>query len=92
MRCGWREQASRDACDDVSILYVQDILVDPEQQGRGIGSDLLATCLDRYARDRQKVLLINDDLAQRALYRRFGARPTTEFGPPPLHAYVRFDA
>ena len=43
--------------DDASILYVQDILVDPDHQRRGIGRALLENVLDRYSHCRQKVLM-----------------------------------
>ena len=58
---GWANGAliglARCVSDDVSIAYIQDILVDPKWQGKGAGRRLLQGCLDRYAHVRQKVLL-----------------------------------
>ncbi len=79
---------ARGLSDDVSVFYLQDILVRPEHQRQGIGRDLLATCLDRFAHVRQKVLLTDDDPAQHAFYESFGYRRTSDFEPTPMTAYV----
>ncbi|NOX31676.1 MAG: GNAT family N-acetyltransferase, partial [Actinobacteria bacterium] len=42
--------------DDVSILYVQDLLVNPAYQRQGLGRRLLDKCLERFAHVRQRVL------------------------------------
>jgi len=81
----------RGLSDDVSVFYLQDILVRRSHQRHGIGRELLAACLDRFADVRQKVLLTDDDPAQHALYRSFGFRRTTEFEVTTLNAYVRFE-
>jgi len=46
--------------DDVSIVYLQDILVHPDWQGQGVGRRLTETCLERYTHVRQKVLLTDN--------------------------------
>ncbi len=82
---------ARGLSDDVAVFYLQDILVHPDHQRRGIGRELLASCLDRFGHVRQKVLLTDDDPGQHALYRSFGYRRTDEVADTPLNAYVRFD-
>ncbi|MCD8873563.1 GNAT family N-acetyltransferase [Mammaliicoccus sciuri] len=43
--------------DDHSIAYVQDILIDPDYQGNGIGSNLLNMIKERFNHVRQVVLM-----------------------------------
>lgn len=83
---------ARGLSDDVSIFYLQDILVRPSHQRRGIGSRLLSACLERFEHVRQKVLLTDDDRAQHALYSRLGYVRVNEYDQAPLNAYVRFDS
>lgn len=54
-------------------------------------SSLFDACLDRYAHVRQKVLLTDDDEAQRRFYESLGFVRTVDFEAAPLNAYVRFD-
>jgi GNAT superfamily N-acetyltransferase len=79
---------ARGLSDDVAVFYLQDILVHPSMQRRGIGHSLLSACLDRFAHVRQKILLTDDDPAQLAFYESFGYRRT---GDGPLTAFVRLD-
>ncbi|RTE50907.1 N-acetyltransferase [Actinobaculum sp. 352] len=58
--------------DDVSIAYVQDLLVVPELQGQGVGTRLLNDALDRFAHVRQFVLITDDDAKTLAFYARSG--------------------
>ena len=82
---------ARAISDDHSIFYLQDILVKPEHQGRGIGRRLLDDCLDRFKHVRQKVLLTDADDAQRRLYLAAGFVRTADYEDAELNAYVRFD-
>lgn len=82
---------ARGLSDDASIFYLQDILVRPEHQRSGVGRQLFDACLDRYAHVRQKVLLTDDDEAQRSFYESLGFVRTVDFEAAPLNAYVRFD-
>lgn len=82
---------ARGLSDDVSIFYLQDILVRPSHQQRGVGTRLLRDCIERFDHVRQKVLLTDGDPAQDALYRGLGYVPTEEFEEAPLTAYVRID-
>ena len=49
--------------DGETIVFIQDILVKPEYQRRGIGRALVAKLLERYAQVRQ-IHLLTDDLPE----------------------------
>ena len=54
--------------DEVSILYIQDILIDSAYRRRGIGSNLLLTLVQRYPKVYQTVLMTDDTEETRAFY------------------------
>lgn len=54
--------------DGASILYVQDLLVRPEYQRQGIGSELLRRALAQFPQVYQTVLLTDDTEKTRAFY------------------------
>ncbi|RZS56195.1 acetyltransferase (GNAT) family protein [Microcella putealis] len=60
--------------DDATIAYIQDILVRPDAQGRGIGSALLEAALARHAHVRQVVLITDDEPRQRPSTRHSASR------------------
>jgi GNAT superfamily N-acetyltransferase len=76
--------------DDATISYVQDVLVHPDAQRRGIGAALMAAVAGRYAHVRQHVLLTDDEASQRAFYESLGYAETRDFGEGTLRAFVRF--
>jgi len=82
---------ARGLSDGHSIFYLQDILVRPDHQGRGVGTRLLADCLARFSHVRQKVLLTDDEDAQRRLYEGAGFVRLADYEDAALNAYVRFD-
>lgn len=82
---------ARVVSDDVSIAYLQDILVRPEAQGQGIGKRLLGDCLERFAHVRQKVLLTDDDPRQLGFYASMGFANTRELRDVHLNAFVRIE-
>lgn len=82
---------ARGMSDDSSIFYLQDILVRPEWQRRGVGRALLRNCLDRFDHVRQKVLLTDDQPAQHRFYESMGYRDTQKVDEVGLHAFVRID-
>ena len=82
---------ARAISDDATICYLQDVLVHPEAQRRGIGRALVRAVLDRYRLVRQKVLLTDDEPAQRAFYESLGYQEIRDFGPGTLRSFVRFD-
>lgn len=66
--------------DGHTIVFVQDILVRPQFQRRGIGSALLQAVLNRYAGVRQIELITDDTPETAAFYRSMGFRELTELG------------
>jgi len=77
--------------DDVSVAYVQDILVHPDHQRKGLGRRLLETALERFGHVRQKVLLTDDRPEQLAFYRSMGFSNTRELTRTRLNAFVRIE-
>ncbi len=75
--------------DDVSIVYLQDILVTEACQSRGIGRRLLEACLERYAHVRNFVLLTNDRPEQHAFYAAHGLTNVAATRNPKLNSFVR---
>ena len=69
-------------------LEVQDILVHPSHQGRGIGRGLVEAILKRYEHVRQKVLLTDDRPQQLHFYASLGFSNTRELRETPLNAFV----
>lgn len=80
---------ARAISDDVSVFYLQDILVNPDRQREGIGRALVTRILERYGHVRQQVLLTDDEPAQRAFYESIGFIEAHDFRPAPLRAFVR---
>jgi GNAT superfamily N-acetyltransferase len=66
--------------DGVSVLYVQDLLVLPEYQRRGIGSKLLEQMLGAFPDVNQTVLLTDDTDAAACFYEKAGFRKVNEAG------------
>lgn len=58
--------------DGVSIVFVQDLLVLPDYQRRGIGARLLKTLMERYAEVYQFELLTDDTPKTTAFYEAIG--------------------
>lgn len=66
--------------DGYTILYIQDILVKPEYQRRGIGTSLIRSLLDRYADVRQILLMTDDTPGTAAFYRSLGFARLEQIG------------
>lgn len=58
--------------DQETIIYVQDILVLPEYQRRGIGTKLLKDIISKYPKVRQIVLATDDTEKTRQFYESIG--------------------
>lgn len=74
--------------DDFSIFYLQDVLVQPASQRKGVGSALLNRCLSRFDHVRQRVLLTDDEEHQHRLYRSAGYHDVATLKNHKLHAFV----
>ena len=89
----WEDETLVGVCrvlsDNASILYVQDILVDPDHQRRGIGRALLERVLERYSHCRQKVLMTDDRPEQKAFYEALGFTRLDLREGPTLRAFVK---
>ena len=66
--------------DGHTIVFVQDILVFPEYQRKGIGSALLQAILDRYSHVRQIELATDNITKTIAFYKSMGFRELSEIG------------
>jgi GNAT superfamily N-acetyltransferase len=78
--------------DGATICYLQDVLVHPDEQRTGIGRSLVRAVLEPFASVRRKVLLTDDEPAQRAFYESLGYSETREHAEGTLRAFVRFDS
>lgn len=75
--------------DGVSVLYIQDLLVLPEYQRRGIGSKLLEQMLAAFPDVNQTVLLTDDTEEMVAFYGKAGFRKVNVAG---CCAFIRLHA
>lgn len=66
--------------DGFTIVFVQDILVFPKHQRKGIGSALLKAILDRYSHVRQIELATDNTPKTIAFYQSMGFREMSEIG------------
>lgn len=89
----WQEDRlvglARCLSDDVSIFYLQDILVHPDHQQQGIGSALLQDCLERFGHVRSKVLLTGAEDHLRRFYESFGFKNTADLKNVQINAYFQ---
>ena len=79
---------ARALSDDATMMYIQDILVHPAHQGKGIGKALVNALLERYRHVRQKVLLTDARPQQLQFYAALGFKNTRELVKTPLNAFV----
>jgi ribosomal protein S18 acetylase RimI-like enzyme len=75
--------------DDVSIFYLQDILIHPDYQRQGVGKKLMLKCLERFEHVRMKVLLTDDEERQRIFYESLGYKNTKDLKKIKLNAFVQ---
>ncbi len=66
--------------DGATIVSIQDILVHPEHQRKGVGSSLLQAILDRYRHVRQIELATDNTPETTAFYQSMGFREMSEIG------------
>ena len=70
----------RSVGDGETIVLVQDLLVFPQYQRRGIGAALLRAVMERFADVRQLQLVTDDTEKTLSFYRSLGMRELSEFG------------
>lgn len=80
---------ARAVSDGATICYVQDVLIHPQHQRRGLGRALLQRLLAHYSHLRQRVLLTDAAAAQHAFYTDCGFTESREHPAGPLHAFVQ---
>ena len=66
--------------DGETILFIQDLLVLPEYQRRGIGKQLIEALLARFPEVRQRVLLTDDDPKTRSFCKAAGFVESQQMG------------
>lgn len=66
--------------DGQTIVYIQDILVKPEYQRRGIGTALMRRILQQFSHVRQIFLTTDDTPKTKAFYRALGFAPLEQIG------------
>jgi ribosomal protein S18 acetylase RimI-like enzyme len=66
--------------DGFSIIFIQDILVLPEYQRKGIGTALVKDVLEKYAAVYQCELLTDNTEKTISFYKSLGFRPANELG------------
>ncbi|NLT25572.1 MAG: GNAT family N-acetyltransferase [Microbacteriaceae bacterium] len=74
--------------DGHSIVYLQDILIRPTHQSRGIGREVFQRLFAPFEDVRQKVLITDDEPAQRAFYESMGFREASSLEHP-IRTYVQ---
>ena len=82
---------ARGLSDDVSIFYLQDILVRPDYQGKGIGRMLLNNCLERFSHVRTIMLLTDDEEKQLKFYESLGFKNTRHLQKIVMNAFVQME-
>lgn len=80
---------TRIVSDFGTLVYVQDVLVDPRWQRRGIGAELIRCVLEPFDDIRQTVLLTDDDPALAAFYASLGFTEASAAAGSSLRAFVR---
>ena len=75
--------------DDCSIIYIQDLLVDPRYQRQGIGAELIRRTLEQFSHVRQIVLVSDKEPAITAFYRSVGMQPIEQVGGVCFVRYAR---
>ena len=72
--------------DGATIVFIQDILVLPEYQRKGIGTALIKAALEKY-KDVYQIELLTDDTEKTvAFYKSVGLTPVNEIG---ARAFIR---
>ncbi len=79
---------ARSISDEVSIHYLQDILIHPDFQKKGIGRELLNLILERFKDVRTHMILTDDEEKQLKFYESLGYKNTKSLKNTPLNTFV----
>ena len=66
--------------DGETVVFIQDLLVFPERQRKGVGSALIRAVLERFSHVRQIQLATDNTEKTKAFYRSCGFRELSEIG------------
>jgi len=80
---------TRSISDGVAIHYLQDIIVHPDHQRKGIGRVLLERALDHFKDVRTHMILTDDEEKQLKFYSSLGYKNTKELVKMPLNTFVK---
>ena len=81
----------RSLSDGVSIHFLQDILVHPDHQGKGIGKALMESALQRFKKCRTHLLMTDDNENQKKFYESLGYKNTKTLTKIPLNCFVKMN-
>lgn len=79
----------RSLSDDVSIHYLQDVLVLPTRHNKGIGRKLVESALKRYSHVRTHMLLTDNEDNQVHFYKTCGYSNLKDFRNGTLNSFIR---
>lgn len=80
---------SRSISDEVSIHYLQDILVHTDHQKKGVGRLLLSRVLKRFEDVRTHMILTDDEERQKLFYQSLGYKNVNQLKKHKLNAYIK---
>lgn len=66
--------------DGHSVIFIQDLIVHPDFQRKGIGSALMKEVLSRFANVYQTILMTDDTVKTNAFYSSLGFTAVNKFG------------
>ena len=79
---------ARGLSDDSAIFLLQDILVNPDFQTKGLGRHLINNCLERFKHVRSRILLTDDEEKQLQFYESVGYKNTKDLAEFQLNTFV----
>jgi len=79
----------RGLSDGVSIHFIQDILVHPNYQRKGIGKELMISAKLLYPNIHKTVLLTDDESQQTTFYKSLGFLNIKEISPP-MNVFIEY--
>jgi acetyltransferase, GNAT family len=82
---------ARIVSDQATIAYLQDVLVHPSFQRRGIATTLVNRAFAPFSRVRQHVLLTDAEPGQRAFYESIGFTEIRDLSGQGCRSFVRFN-